>query len=60
MNGYLVFYAGKQIEVQAATSYAAQQLAIARLRVPRSKHYLVTPVLAEKNGAQVTHSTATL
>ena len=56
MNGYIAFYRGKQIEVSAATSYEAQQKAAALLKV--KKTYDVTVVLAEKQGVQVTHSTA--
>jgi len=57
MNGYIAFYNGKQIEVYADTSYEAQKTTIAQLRPPKSKQHMVTVVLAEKNGQQVTHST---
>ena len=54
MNGYVAFYKGKRIEVQAPTSYDAQCRAavIFRARLARD----VTVVLAEKDGEQVTHT----
>ena len=58
MNGYIAFWRGKQIEVYATTSCEAQQKAAALLRA--NKTYEVTVVLAEKHGAVVTHSTASL
>lgn len=54
MNGYVAFYKGKRIEVRAATSYEAQQKAAAIFKARKS--YDVTVVLAEKDGAQVTHT----
>jgi hypothetical protein len=53
MNGYVCFYKGKRVEVYAKTSYEAQQKAAAILKVKKS--YEITVVLAEKDGAQVTH-----
>ncbi len=53
MNGYVCFYRGKRIEVQATTSYAAQTQAAAIFKAKKS--YEVNVVLAEKNGEQVTH-----
>ncbi len=58
MNGYVALWRGKQIEVYAATSYEAQQKAAALFKA--KKTYEVTVVLAEKHGAVVTHSTASL
>jgi hypothetical protein len=58
MNGYKAFYRGKQCEVMAETSYAAQ-LAAAKI-LSAKKSYEVTVMLCEKNGEQVTHSTATV
>ena len=60
MNGYIAFYNGKRIEVHADTLWAAQQTAIAQLRPPKSKQHMVTVMLAEKDGQQVTHSTGGL
>jgi hypothetical protein len=53
-NGYIAFYKGRQIEVYAASSYAAQ-LKAAQIFKAR-KNYDVTVVLAEKNGEQVMHT----
>ena len=56
LNGYVCFYNRKRIEVYAKSSYAAQLEARDILKVPASKTYLITVVLAEKNGEQVTHN----
>ena len=53
MNGYKAFYKGKSIEVEAETSYKAQQIAAAHFKARKS--YEVTVVLCEKNGEQITH-----
>lgn len=53
MNGYIAFYRGKQIEVQAETSYKAQLKAAELFKARKS--YEVTVMLAEKDGEQVTH-----
>lgn len=55
MNGYIAFYRGKQIEVHAATSYEAQQIAARQLKA--RKAYEVHVVLAERDGQQVEHCT---
>lgn len=55
MNGYIAFYRGKQLEVLADSSYAAQQKAAALFKA--RKAYEVTVVLAERDGQQVEHST---
>lgn len=60
LNGYLAFFNGKQIEVYAASSYAAQQKAIAHFKPAKSKAHLVTAYLCEKAGEPVVHSTASL
>lgn len=54
MNGYICFYRGKKVEVYANSSYEAQQKGAALLKAKKS--YEVTPMLAEKNGASVTHT----
>ncbi len=53
MNKYAAFYKGKQIEVEAETSYAAQKKAAELFRAKKS--YQVTVVLGEKAGQHVTH-----
>jgi|WetSurSiteA1Bulk_404760.scaffolds.fasta_scaffold907268_1 hypothetical protein len=58
MNGYIAFFRGRRIEVFAATSYAAQQLAAQQFKA--KKAYDVHVMLAEKAGEPVTHSTAGL
>ena len=58
MNGYICFYRGKQIEVQANSSYAAQLIAASQFKARKS--YEVTVMLAEKDGKQVVHSTGGL
>jgi hypothetical protein len=60
MNGYIAFYNGRQCEVRAASSYAAQCEAVRIFNPPKSRRHLVTVMLAEKDGAPVTHSTASL
>lgn len=55
MNGYKAFYNGKEIEVQASSSYAAQQAAIAQFNPPKSKRHMVHVALCEKAGEQITH-----
>lgn len=52
---YLAFYGSKKIEVQATSSYAAQQEAAKQLKVPERKRYQITVMLAD-----VIHSTASL
>lgn len=58
MNGYVCFYRGSRIEVRAATSYEAQQKAVAIFKARRA--YDVTIVLADVGGMPVTHSTGGL
>jgi len=52
LNTYDVFYNGKKIEVQAPTTYAAQQKAVAQLNVPRKKTHMVSVVLTAKGEAK--------
>ena len=56
MNGYICFYKSRKVEVYATTTHNAQLKAAQLLGAKRS--YDVSVVLAEKNGQQVTHSTA--
>jgi hypothetical protein len=55
-NGYQAFFKGKSVEVYAPSSYKAQLAAAAHFKARKS--YDVTVVLCEKDGEQVTHSTA--
>ena len=52
MNGYMCLYKGKQYPVFADTTYEAQTKLAKELHV--KKQYLITVVLAEKDGAPVT------
>jgi hypothetical protein len=56
MNTYQAFYRGKSIQVEAESSYKAQQLAATLLKARKS--YDVAVVLVAKDGEQVSHSTA--
>lgn len=58
LNGYVCFYRSKQTEVYASTSYEAQTKAAAYFKA--RKQYEVSVHLAEKAGAPVIHSTASL
>ena len=60
MNGYIAFYNGKQKEIMASSLYGAKLAAIEYFNVSKSKQSLIAVVLAEKNGEQVTTSTASL
>lgn len=55
MNGYVAFFNGKRIEVYADSLYQAKLKAIAEFKAPKKREHMVTVVLAEKNGEQVTH-----
>ena len=52
-NGYVAHYKGKRTEVQANSSYEAQQIAAQQFGAARP--YEVSVTLAEKDGEQVTH-----
>lgn len=54
MNGYKAFFNSKSCEVQAATSYEAQQKAAAIFKARKS--YDVTVILCEKQGETVIHT----
>ena len=56
LNGYVCLFAGKRFECRAETSYQAQQKAIEHFKPAKSRRHLVSVVLAEKNGKQVTHA----
>lgn len=54
MNGYVAFYKGRRIEVLEETSYKAREKAAGIFKAKKS--YDVTVILAEIDGAQVTHT----
>lgn len=56
MNGYKVFYNGDSIEVFAESSYAAQQTAVEYWRVKKNKRHMISVVLCEVDGEQITHT----
>jgi hypothetical protein len=58
MNTYEWFYRGKKGQVNAETSYEAQQKAAKELKA--KKAYDVAVVLVEKDGAEVKHTGAEL
>ena len=58
MNGYKAFYKGRELDIYAATSYAAQIAAAAQFKA--KKAHEITIVLCELNGAQVIHNGAIL
>ena len=60
MNVYLAIYEGKREMVQAKDMYSAVLEARERLNVPRSKRGLLSVVLVNKAGEEVTHSTSSI
>jgi hypothetical protein len=54
MKGYVGFYKGKRFEVQADTSYQAQQKMAIEHKV--KKAYEITVMLAEKDGKPIIHN----
>lgn len=52
-NGYVCFYKNKRIDVRADSTLEAQNIASKQLKVKKS--WLVTCVLAEKDGKEVIH-----
>ena len=54
--GYKAFYGGREIEIYAATLYAAKLEAIRFFCVKKGKEHLVTVILCERaDGSEVTH-----
>ena len=51
---------GKKAEIYSDSLYGAKKEAIKVLKVPKSKQGLLVVMLAQKDGKQVTHSTASL
>lgn len=58
LNKYVAMYRGKQLEVEANTTYEAQCKAADTFKA--KKRYEVTVLLAEKDGEEVTHDPALL
>ena len=53
-HGYIGFFNGKRVELQADSLYAAKQQAIAHFKPSKAKAHMVHVELAEKDGEQVT------
>lgn len=60
MNGYICFYNGQRWECLASSMIKAKELAIRHFKPPKSKHHMISVILAEKDGETVTHSTTEL
>ena len=55
-NGYVCFYNQKRIEIYAETLFQAKENAVLAFKAPKSKRHMVTVMLAEKDGQEVTHT----
>lgn len=55
--GYLCFYQAKQHALYAKSSFEAYEKAIEHFKAPKSKQWLVSVHLAEKQGQPVIHTT---
>lgn len=60
MNTYLAFYKDRKAKIKAEDLYSAVLEAREILKVPQSKHGLLSVVLHTKEGTQVTHSTSSI
>lgn len=60
MNGYICIFLGKRVEVIANDLWQAKQKAIQALKVPKSKQGLLSIVLAEVEGNQITHNASSI
>lgn len=60
MHGFKAFYGSRTADIYADTLFQAKEKAIAIFNPPKSKRHTVSVVLCEKDGKQVTHSTAGL
>lgn len=58
MNGYKAFFNGKTHDVSADTLLQAKEKAIEHFKPRKTQRHMVSVVLCEKDGEQVTHSTA--
>jgi len=56
MNGYIGFFNGRRVEIQANSLYEAKQEAVKHFRPSKSKAHMVHVHLAEKNGETVIHT----
>lgn len=54
--GYVCFYNGKRIELYADSTYDAKLQAVAKFKAPKSKQHMVSVMLAEVNGNDITHT----
>lgn len=60
MNKYIAFWGSKQYPIEAESQWKAVEKARAELKVPKSKQGLLSVVLVEVDGREITHSTAAL
>lgn len=56
MNGYIAFYGSQRHELHADSLYAAKQKAVTHFKVRPKQAHMVSVMLAEKDGQQVTHT----
>jgi hypothetical protein len=57
-HGYVCLYNQKRFEVYAGTKYEAQQKAEAHFKIPKAKKWMLSVLLAEKDGKVVEQSTS--
>ena len=55
-NGYIAFYNGNQTEIYAESKYAAVLKAEAYFKPKKKDAHMISVVLAEIDGEQVTHT----
>lgn len=60
MNKYIGFYDRKKVEVEAESQYAAKLKVIEHFKVPKSRRWAVSALLAEVDVREVVHSPAEL
>lgn len=60
MNGYKGFFNGRTCDVYAPSLYAAKLKAIAYFKPRKSQEHMVSVMLCELSGEQVTHSPANI
>ena len=56
MYGYIAFYNGRRHELHADSLFSAKEKAVAHFKVKPKQAHMVSVVLAEKDGEQVTHT----
>lgn len=59
-NGYKAFWKGQSRDVEAMTSYSAQQIAAEKWKIGKRRYHEVAVMLAELAGVPVVHSPAIL